>query len=439
MIKFAKRNKKEGTQNMKTSTNSFTALTQKLSAVYALTNIPLYIVDNQYRLIYHTTTINISSDTFSPVAQYCIQHLHTTPGVALCIPKIQIPFSNVYYGILPIHNQQYILIGPVANQELHYFPFKNYLQKKYTLELTNLLFQLIQNTPTLNLYRFQTIVSSLAYLLFEKNVSNKQFDIPTLPVKPKKYTKSNYSSLQDTLLSKQLFFSNHIFQAVCSGNTSLLADLFSISDERQLKKSREHLAPFTDKKNTDTVTNNQYLYLQFLTNASVLMHNAILGGLNPAVAKELYLSYISEAFSGIRTAELSKLMEAFAYTLCQKVQHAKEPSCHSKLLQKCISYIQENLYKKITLEELSSSVNASIRTIQRHFKEQLNASPIDYITEQKLKEACNLLENSSYTVVEIANILSYSSQSHFTKAFKTHYQVTPNQYRQTRQASTGYQ
>lgn len=395
---------------MKTLTNSQTTLTKKLSAAYALTNIPLYLIDEEYRLIYHTTTINISSDTFSPVAQYCIQHLHTTSESALYIPKIQIPFSNVYYGIIPIHNQQYILVGPVANQELHYSPFKNYLQKKCTLELINLLFQLFQNTPTLNLYRFQTIVSSLAYLLFEKNTPNKQ-----------------------------LFFNNHIFQAVCSGNTSLLADLFSISSEQQPQKSREHLAPFTDKKNTDTGTNNQYLYLQFLTNASVLMHYAILGGLNSAVAKELYLFYISEAFSGFRTAELSKLMEAFAYTLCQKVQHAKEPCCHSKLLQKCISYIQENLYKKITLEELSSSVNASIRTIQRHFREQLNTSPIDYITEQKLKEACNLLENSSYTVVEIANILSYSSQSHFTKTFKTHYQVTPNQYRQTRQASTDYQ
>lgn len=274
---------------MKTLTNSQTTLTKKLSAAYALTNIPLYLIDEEYRLIYHTTTINISSDTFSQVAQYCIQHLHTTSESALYIPKIQIPFSNVYYGIIPIPNQQYILVGPVANQELHYSPFKNYLQKKYTLELTNLLFQLFQNTPTLNLYRFQTIVFS------------------------------------------------------------------------------------------------------------------------------------------------------FAYTLCQKVQHTKEPCCHSKLLQKCISYIQENLYKKITLEELSSSVNASIRTIQRHFREQLNTSPIDYITEQKLKEACNLLENSSYTVVEIANILSYSSQSHFTKTFKTHYQVTPNQYRQTRQASTDYQ
>lgn len=395
---------------MKTLTNSQTTLTKKLSAAYALTNIPLYLIDEEYRLIYHTTTINISSDTFSPVAQYCIQHLHTTSESALYIPKIQIPFSNVYYGIIPIHNQQYILVGPVANQELHYSPFKNYLQKKCTLELINLLFQLFQNAPTLNLYRFQTIVSSLAYLLFEKNTPNKQ-----------------------------LFFNNHIFQAVCSGNTSLLADLFSISSEQQPQKSREHLAPFTDKKNTDTGTNNQYLYLQFLTNASVLMHYAILGGLNSAVAKELYLFYISEAFSGFRTAELSKLMAAFAYTLCQKVQHAKEPCCHSKLLQKCISYIQKNLYKKITLEELSSSVNASIRTIQRHFREQLNTSPIDYITEQKLKEACNLLENSSYTVVEIANILSYSSQSHFTKTFKTHYQVTPNQYRQTRQASTDYQ
>ncbi len=424
---------------MKTLTNSQTTLTKKLSAAYALTNIPFYLIDEEYQLIYHTTTINISSDTFSPVAQYYIQHLHTTSESALYIPKIQIPFSNVYYGIIPIPNQQYILVGPVANQELHYSPFKNYLQKKYTLELTNLLFQLFQNTPTLNLYRFQTIVSSLAYLLFEKNTPNKQFALSPLPAKQKKYAKTSYSSLQDTLLSKQLFFSNHIFQAVCSGNTSLLADLFYISDKQQHQKSREHLAPFTDKKNTDTDTNNQYLYLQFLTNASVLMHNAILGGLNPAVAKELYLSYISEAFSGFRTAELSKLMEAFAYTLCQKVQHTKEPCCHSKLLQKCISYIQENLYKKITLEELSSSVNASIRTIQRHFREQLNASPIDYITEQKLKEACNLLENSSYTVVEIANMLNYSSQSHFTKAFKTHYRVTPKQYRQTRQASTDYQ
>ncbi len=426
-------------KNMNTLNKPQTTLEKKLAAVYSLTNIPLYMMDTQYQLLYHTTAASLSSDIFSPIAQYCIQHLHITPEVSLYTPKLQIPFSNVYYGILPIYNQQYILIGPVANQEIHYLPFKAYLQEKYTPELTNLLFQLIQNTPTLTLYHFQTIVSSLSYLLFEKESQNQPFGIPTLSAAQKKYTQNSYLSLQNALLSNQLFFSNHIFQAVYSGNTSLLSDLFFNPKEKQLVENREQLMHSTSKKNTDTVTNKQYLYLQFLTNASVLIHSAILGGLNAAFAKELYLSYISEAFSGIHTPDLSNLMKDFANSLCQKVQHAKEPSCRSRLLRKCISYIQENLYKKITLQELSHSVNASVRTIQRHFKEQLNASPIDYITEQKLKEACNLLENSSYTVVEIANMLNYSSQSHFTKAFKTHYRVTPKQYRQTRQASTDYQ
>ena len=110
-------------KNMNTLNKPQTTLEKKLAAVYSLTNIPLYMMDTQYQLLYHTTAASLSSDIFSPIAQYCIQHLHITPEVSLYTPKLQIPFSNVYYGILPICNQQYILIGPVANQEIHYLPF----------------------------------------------------------------------------------------------------------------------------------------------------------------------------------------------------------------------------------------------------------------------------------------------------------------------------
>ena len=82
------------------------------------------------------------------------------------------------------------------------------------------------------------------------------------------------------------------------------------------------------------------------------------------------------------------------------------------------------------LEDLASYCNTSGRTISRHFKECLHISVSDYILQQKLEKAVFLLKNSDLTLAEISNYLAFSSQSHFTVAFKKRYFTTPQKYRE---------
>jgi len=53
----------------------------------------------------------------------------------------------------------------------------------------------------------------------------------------------------------------------------------------------------------------------------------------------------------------------------------------------------------------------------------------EYIRDQKMEIAKNLLQFSNYSMIEIANRLSFSSQSHFIQLFREKVGVTPKKYR----------
>lgn len=114
---------------------------------------------------------------------------------------------------------------------------------------------------------------------------------------------------------------------------------------------------------------------------------------------------------------------------CNRITPAPDTRSESPVVTKCLQYIQDNIYTKITIEDLADYCHLSRRTITRHFTEFHNIPVAEYIIQSKLKEAAFLLTDSSFSLAEISNQLSFSSQSHFTVAFKKHYCYTPQQYR----------
>jgi AraC-like DNA-binding protein len=52
-----------------------------------------------------------------------------------------------------------------------------------------------------------------------------------------------------------------------------------------------------------------------------------------------------------------------------------------------------------------------------------------YIQDLKIEKAKNLLQYSDYSIVDIANYLSFSSQSHFIQVFQKKTGFTPHRYR----------
>ncbi len=72
----------------------------------------------------------------------------------------------------------------------------------------------------------------------------------------------------------------------------------------------------------------------------------------------------------------------------------------------------------------------------RLFKQETGISVSDYIREKKIEKAQNLLKFCNYSLVEITNYLSFSSQSHFIQLFKDYTGMTPKKYRDIHSASS---
>lgn len=92
-----------------------------------------------------------------------------------------------------------------------------------------------------------------------------------------------------------------------------------------------------------------------------------------------------------------------------------------------IRFIDENLEKKINLENLAREFGMSLSQFSSLFKKRMNINPSEYILNKKLELATDLLKTN--TVTEVAFTLGYENISYFIKLFKLKYGLTPKQFK----------
>ncbi len=93
-----------------------------------------------------------------------------------------------------------------------------------------------------------------------------------------------------------------------------------------------------------------------------------------------------------------------------------------------VQYIQEHLDRHISIDELVEEACMSKSSFYRHFNEEFDMSPLEYITEQRVARARELLTDQATTVAEVSHALGFSSTSYFIDMFKEHVGKTPKQY-----------
>ncbi len=103
---------------------------------------------------------------------------------------------------------------------------------------------------------------------------------------------------------------------------------------------------------------------------------------------------------------------------------------YSVNVRKAIHYIQLNLSADLSPAIIADAVNFSASQISHQFKEEVGMSLMNYISEERVKVARQLLENSSMTVREIASYVGIPDWNYFTKVFKKTVGCTPSEYRQ---------
>lgn len=169
--------------------------------------------------------------------------------------------------------------------------------------------------------------------------------------------------------------------------------------------------------------------LALATMNSLLIRAAIKGGLNFDEAYALG-DYYSEKIEHAKSIdELSIISLAIKIDYCKKVHDIKKMNVGDTSIQKCISYIHQNINRNLSVDELADHVNFSKSYLSSKFAQVVGKKLTQYITETKIEYAKELLELTEKPIVEISLFLSFSSQSYFNNQFKKITGITPNQYR----------
>ena len=94
-----------------------------------------------------------------------------------------------------------------------------------------------------------------------------------------------------------------------------------------------------------------------------------------------------------------------------------------------LEYIHTHFQEAITVEQLASLVNVSKRGCFRLFQETIHMTPLEYMTNYRLKKACKMLIETTESITHIAYQCGLGSSSYFGKMFRERFGCTPAQYR----------
>ncbi len=92
-------------------------------------------------------------------------------------------------------------------------------------------------------------------------------------------------------------------------------------------------------------------------------------------------------------------------------------------------YIDSHFKDPITLDLLAREAHQNKYYVAHTFKEAFGISPIKYLMERRVEESKYLLEETDYSIGQIASIMGFSSSSHYSQAFRRSTTLSPNEYR----------
>ncbi len=97
------------------------------------------------------------------------------------------------------------------------------------------------------------------------------------------------------------------------------------------------------------------------------------------------------------------------------------------------SYVEENLQRKIVLDEISRHVSYSTSSIKRIFKEETGVSVMHYVTDCRIRRSKKLLEGK-LSVSEVAEAVGFDTVNYFSTVFRNKTGVSPSEYREGKTA-----
>ena len=104
-------------------------------------------------------------------------------------------------------------------------------------------------------------------------------------------------------------------------------------------------------------------------------------------------------------------------------------------LAAAIQYVRQHLDSPITVQQLSQQACMSESNFHKVFKDELGLSPIQFIKQERVKMAAQLLQDPHISLREVYLACGFTNTSYFIRTFKKAHGQTPKEFQHQRQSA----
>lgn len=105
---------------------------------------------------------------------------------------------------------------------------------------------------------------------------------------------------------------------------------------------------------------------------------------------------------------------------------------NSRLVEEGIEILEKRYQENLSLEDICTQIAVSKNYFCYLFKREMGMSLWNYLTEIRIRHARELLTQTDLKSYEVAFQVGYDNPSYFSKLFKKHENMSPNEYRERR-------
>lgn len=170
------------------------------------------------------------------------------------------------------------------------------------------------------------------------------------------------------------------------------------------------------------------LYL-CICNITLVTRFAIEGGMDAEKAYNASDLYIQKYDKARSIDEIYVLHHEMLTYFTRAVAAAKKKNVYSKPVIQCMDYIHYHLHEQIIVSGLAKMVHLNESYLSALFKREAGVNITEYVIIKRMEAAENMLRYSDYPLADIADMLHFSSYSHFARTFRKYYSASPKEYR----------
>ncbi len=335
---------------------------------------------------------------------------------AMILNDIHIPV--VHYGIASFENKTTVLIGPFCH---------NVLDQTDTIEYAKM-----HRIPTPNNFHIaRTQIASVvaALRVISKVCCDRRVEISL----PSDILQSSAPLSEIQALNYKLYISENDRQRMPLAEEQVLFDFIRHGKVEELRtylvngmNYEEGIMSYNEKKQAE---------YSAVIGISFFSRVAMESGINISEAHDLTDIYLQRASTITEIKEYYKLLFEAALRYAQEVKNANDSLYMLNHVEKCKNYIGRNITHSISLSKIAEHVGLSSTYLSKLFSKEENMTIQDYILDEKIHAACNMLKYSDQPISAISEYLGFCTQSYFGKKFKIKTKMTPIEYRHKYQSN----